>query len=92
MDDKVHVTISGPTKSGKTTIARIIQEALRKAGFEGVVNLDKDAKNRGQGLFPVEGDRVRRFAEGRKVTIITANVTRQALQKSAAAAQPDKTP
>lgn len=66
------VSVVGPTNTGKTTIARIIEEALKKAGFE-VSNLDPDAKNRGQGLFPVETDRMRRLAEGKKVRIVVAN-------------------
>ena len=89
IEDKIHVTVSGPMNSGKTTIARVIADALRRAGFEGVVNLDRDAKNRNQGFFPVDAERLRRFAEGRKVTIITANVNRQALQRSARAASQD---
>ena len=35
------ITVSGTTNSGKTTIAQLIEEALRKAGFE-VNNLDPD--------------------------------------------------
>jgi adenylylsulfate kinase-like enzyme len=80
-NEKIHVTISGPSGAGKTTIARVIAEALKKAGFD-AKNIDGDAKNREAGLFPSETDRLRRFAEGRAVTVLTANTTRQAIARS----------
>jgi thymidylate kinase len=79
-DEKIHITISGAEKSGKTTIARIIADALKRAGFADVVNLDRSSKS--EGLHPIESDRVRRFAEGRRVVVLTAVAHRQALQRS----------
>ncbi len=66
------ITISGITGSGKTTVARIIEQALKKAGFQDVTNIDANEANRKEGLWPIEADRVRRWTEGRPVRILTA--------------------
>jgi uridine kinase len=79
-DERIHITVSGAQQSGKTTIARIIADALKRAGFADVVNLDRSSKN--DGLHPIETDRIRRFAEGRRVVVLTAVTHRQALQRS----------
>lgn len=69
------VVITGDRGSGKTTVARIIEEALAKAGFEFAVNLDPD-KDEPQGLYPIETPRLKRFGKRCRVRIQTLTTIR----------------
>lgn len=84
--NKLRVTISGPTKSGKTTVARVIAEALKKAGFDDTVVLDSDASNKNAGIMPYDSHNLRRFADGLRVDVLTVNTFARPLNKNGAPA------
>jgi tRNA uridine 5-carbamoylmethylation protein Kti12 len=65
--DNFAVVVSGPANSGRTTVARVIAEALASAGFT-VNNLDPDA-NKKEGIYPIEKERLKEMAAKKTVRI-----------------------
>ncbi len=65
-----HVIVTCDDKGTALTLTRLIEEALRAAGFPEVRHLSPaDARNRALGLFPVENARIRTMGQETFVSI-----------------------
>lgn len=67
---KVYVTVTAPTRTAKTTMTRIIERALKSAGFPNVFNSDPDRDVSEVGLHLIEDDRIREWANATPVYLL----------------------
>lgn len=76
MTDQVNcpafVTVTCRDDNIATTLARIIEEHLRRLGFHETRQLAPDVKNRAIGLFPVEIDRIATMGDKTFVVITSS--------------------
>lgn len=73
---KVEIIVKGPAGSGKTTIVKVIEEALKNHLFDvELEGYDLEAVSKGE--LQITKERVRRASENIKVKITEKQVTRQ---------------
>jgi hypothetical protein len=71
-ENSASVIVTCEDEGRAITIARLIEKALRDAGFPEVRPLSLSHRDRAQGIFPVEVDRVRALGQETFVVIGTA--------------------
>ncbi|CAB4127353.1 hypothetical protein UFOVP75_154 [uncultured Caudovirales phage] len=71
MSEKVSIVITGNSKAGNVTLARIIEKELKKYGYIHMVVRDVDLGTRGIGLFPIEETRIAEYGSNTDVTLTT---------------------
>lgn len=70
---RAYITVTTENAPDATTLARVVEAALREAGFRHVVQLAPRHAERGFGLFPVERGRIKDcYGEDYQVTVTTS--------------------